>query len=77
MSSDAQVAYAVNNAPLSTDGLCALDDGRVVVSRFPNVRSALDATTADPALSVVRHKDLEPQEQERIERALRLSSFPS
>lgn len=62
--------YAVTSEDPSTQGRCMLDDGRVVVQAFETVATAIKATADDSNRRLVRHRDLSPEEQERVEKAL-------
>lgn len=62
--------YAVNGEAPPTQGRCVLDDGRAVVQAFETIATAIKATADTPNRGLVRHRDLSPEEQERVERAL-------
>ncbi|PSQ88074.1 MAG: hypothetical protein BRD30_07825 [Bacteroidetes bacterium QH_2_63_10] len=62
--------YAVNSECPSRQGRCVLDDGSAVVHAFETVATALRATANDPNLRLVRHRALNADEQERVEKAL-------
>lgn len=69
MPSSNQIIYVINEKAPSSEGRCMLDDGGVLVCQFDRMETALNATAEDPALRLVRHEDLSPEEQRRVEEA--------
>lgn len=67
---DVHRVYVVNRDSDSAQGRCNLDDGSAVLCAFETIEMAIEATTDDPSLRLVRHRSLSPQEQERVEAAL-------
>lgn len=51
-------------------GRCHLDDGSTVICAFETIVAATEATADNPTLRLVRHRSLNPQEQQRVETAL-------
>ena len=62
--------YAASSDSPSAQGRCKLDDGSAVLCAFETVSKAVEATSDDPSLQLVRHRSLSPREQERVEAAL-------
>lgn len=67
---DVHRIYAVSSDSSSAQGQCMLDDGSAVLCAFETVSMAIEATSDDPSLQLVRHRSLSSQEQERVEVAL-------
>ena len=67
---DLHRVYAVNRESPSAQGRCTLEDGSPVLCAFETVEMAIQATSNDPRLRLVRHRDLSPEEQERVQTAL-------
>ena len=67
---DVHRVYAVSGDSSSAQGQCTLDDGSAVLCAFETISMAIEATSDDPSLQLVRHRSLSPQEQERVEAAL-------
>jgi hypothetical protein len=62
--------YAVARNSPSVEGRCTLEDGSAVLCAFETVSIAIEATSNDPSLDLVRHRELSSEEQERVEAAL-------
>lgn len=62
--------YAVNRESPSPQGRCTLKDGSPVLCAFETVEMAIQATSNDPRLQLVQHRDLSSEEQERVQTAL-------
>lgn len=69
MPSNDQIIYVVDEDAPSGEGHCTLEGGGVLVCQFDRMEAALEATAGDPALRLVRHKDLSSKEQARVEQA--------
>jgi hypothetical protein len=67
---DVHRVYAVRSDPPSGQACCHLDDGRAVLCAFETFSGAVEATSSDPSLHLVRHQSLSPAEQDRVEAAL-------
>lgn len=67
---DVDRVYVINRDSPPAEGGCTLEDGSVVLCAFETVNMAIEATSNDPSLRLVRHHSLSPEEQERVETAL-------
>ena len=67
---DVHRVYAVSRNSPSVEGRCTLQDGSAVLCAFETVSMAIEATSNDPSLDLVRHRELSSEEQERVEAAL-------
>ena len=67
---DVHRVYVVNRDSPPEEGRCTLEDGSAVLCAFETVGMAIEATSGDPSLRLVRHRSLSPEEQQRVETAL-------
>lgn len=67
---EVQRVYVVNSQSCSPQGYCTLDDGSTVLCAFENIDMAINATSGDPSLRLVRERALSSEEQDRVEAAL-------
>lgn len=67
---DVHRVYAVVPNSPSMEGRCTLEDGSAVLCAFETISIAIEATSNDPNLALVRHRDLSSDEQDRVETAL-------
>ena len=67
---DVHRVYVVNRDSPPEAGRCTLEDGSAVLCAFETVSIAIEATSNDPSLDLVRHRELSSEEQERVEAAL-------
>lgn len=54
--------------PTSSRG-CRIEGKGVVICKFHRREAALGATAGDPSLRLVRHEELDPEEQEKVKEA--------
>jgi len=67
---DVHRVYAVARNSPSVEGRCTLEDGSAVLCAFETISIAIEATSNDSNLALVRHRDLSSDEQARVEAAL-------